>query len=183
MERQTMTSTLQLVVPLRDLTGDPVEFDLRATPAEREELRRRFKLLDLQELAARGTILPLKGGQGLRVSGHIAAALAQSCVVTLEPVTQRIDEDFQLEFGDTGEVIEAASGEMVLLPDQEQPDPMPATGLDVGGLVAEQLALAIDPYPRKEGADLQEVLRRHGVKAEAGKPNPFAALAALKSKG
>ena len=73
--------------------------------------------------------------------------------------------------------------EVAIPADQEQPEPMPEDGLDVGGLVAEQLALAIDPYPRKEGADLGQVLDRLGIDAQAGKPNPFAALEALKTKG
>ncbi|MGE0152814.1 MAG: DUF177 domain-containing protein [Reyranellaceae bacterium] len=178
-----MTGTLQFVVPLKELTGEPVGFDLKATAPEREELRRRFGLVGLEELAADGTIYPLRGGQGLRLEGRLRAAVTQNCVVTLEPVVQRIDEAFAVEFGAAGEVIEAASGEMVLPPDQEQPEPLPENGLDLGALVAEQLALAIDPYPRREGADLEEVLRRHGIDALAGKPNPFAALAALKSKG
>jgi uncharacterized metal-binding protein YceD (DUF177 family) len=178
-----MTSNLQFVVPLKELTGEPVAFDLRATAAEQQELRRRFDLVALKDLAAQGTIYPLQGGAGLRVEGHLAAEVTQNCVVTLEPVVQKIDEDFALEFGATGDVIEAASGEMVILADQEQPEPMPENGLDVGGLVAEQLALAIDPYPRKEGADLQQVMERLGIDAQAGKPNPFAALEALKTKG
>lgn len=178
-----MTSTLQFVVPLKELTGEPVAFDLQATKAEQDELRRRFGLVALTDLAAEGTIYPLQDGTGLRVEGHLRANVTQNCVVTLEPVDQEIDEDFSLEFGATGDVIEAASGEMVILADQEQPEPMPEHGLDVGGLVAEQLALAIDPYPRKEGADLRQVLDRLGIDAQAGKPNPFAALEALKTKG
>jgi uncharacterized metal-binding protein YceD (DUF177 family) len=178
-----MTSTLQFVVPLKELTAEPVAFDLQATAAEREELRRRFDLVALKNLAAEGTIYPLQGGTGLRVEGHLKAEATQNCVVTLEPVVQKIDEDFALEFGATGEVIEAASGEMVIVADQEQPEPMPENGLDVGGLVAEHLALAIDPYPRKEGADLRQHLDRLGIDAQAGKPNPFAALEALKTKG
>jgi uncharacterized metal-binding protein YceD (DUF177 family) len=180
---QIMTGNLQLIVPLKDLTDEPVAFDLEATAAEQEELRRRFDLLDLKNLAAEGTIYPLQGGTGLRLEGRLQAEVTQSCVVTLEPVVQKINEAFALDFGSSGDVIDAESGELVIPLDQEQPEPMPENGLDLGGLVAEQLALAIDPYPRKEGADLQEVLTRHGVDAQAGKPNPFAALAALKTKG
>lgn len=178
-----MASSMHLVIPLKDLAGDPVEFELQANAAELEGLRRRLGLVDLKDVAASGTIYPLNGGQGLRLEGRLGAKVTQNCVVTLEPVVQAIAEDFSIEFGTAGDVIEASSGEMVIAADQEQPEPMPQNALDVGELVAEHLALAIDPYPRKEGADLQEVLRRHGIDAEAGKPNPFAALAALKTKG
>ncbi len=169
-------------MPLKELTGEPVAFDLQASANDLEALRRRFDLVGLAELQARGAIHPLRGGAGLRVEGVLQATVTQKCVVTLEPVVQRIDEPFSLEFGATGDVVDAASGDLVLLPDQEQPEPMPENGLDMGELVAEQLALAIDPYPRKEGADLEQVLRQHGIDAGAGKANPFAALAALKTK-
>lgn len=177
-----MTQGLHLFVPLKELTGEPVAFDLQASAADLETLRRRFDLVGLADLRATGAIHPLRGGAGLKVEGRLRAEVTQNCVVTLEPVIQRIDEAFALEFGATGDIVDAASGDLVLLPEQEQPEPMPENGLDVGELVAEQLALAIDPYPRKEGADLQSVLRRHGIDQEAGKPNPFAALAALKTK-
>jgi len=132
---------------------------------------------------ADGTIYPLQGGTGLHVDGRIRAQVTQNCVVTLEPVVQTVDEKFSLELGATLDVLDEATGEMVILPDQEQPEPMPAEGLDVGELVAEQLALAIDPYPRKQDADLRAVMRQHGIDPEAGKESPFAALAALKTKG
>lgn len=178
-----MTNGLQLFVSLKDLAGEPVRFDLRASAAQEAELRRRFGLIGLEALQAEGTIYPLQGGTGLHVDGRIRAQVTQNCVVTLEPVEQTVDEKFSLEFGATLDVLDEATGEMVILPDQEQPEPMPADGLDVGELVAEQLALAIDPYPRKQGVDLRAVLRQHGIDPDAGKQSPFAALAALKTKG
>jgi hypothetical protein len=51
-------------------------------------------------------------------------------------------------------------------------------------VVAQSLALALDPYPRSARAE--EALRQAGVKDEeeaaAGDSSPFAALAALKDK-
>ena len=81
-------SNLQFVVPLKDLTAEPVAFDLRATTVEQDELRRRFGLVALEDLAAEGTIYPLQDGAGLRVEGHLQAEVTQNCVVTLEPVVQ-----------------------------------------------------------------------------------------------
>lgn len=182
-KRNDMTNGLQLIVPLKDLAGEPVLFDLRASAADEAELRRRFKLVGLEAVQANGTIYPLQGGAGLLVEGRVHAQVTQNCVVTLEPVVQTVDERFSLEFGATLDVLDEATGEMIILPEQEQPDPMPEGGLNVGELVAEQLALAIDPYPRKADADLQAVLRQLGIDPDAGKTNPFAALAALKTKG
>lgn len=178
-----MGAGLQVIVSLNELGGGPVEFDIVPTPEELKGLARRFNLRSLDSLHASGLVSELRGGAALRVEGRLRASLTQNCVVTLEPVTQTVDEPFCLDFGDNADVIDAATGELVVAPDQDRPDPMPVGGIDLGEIVSEQLALAIDPYPRKEGADLDAVLRQHGISAGDGKPNPFAALAALKSKG
>ena len=178
-----MSAGLQVTVSLKELGDAPVEFDIVPTPDELKTLARRFGLRSLDSVRANGLVSELRGGAALRVEGRLQASLSQNCVVTLEPVKQTVDEPFCLEFGDNADVIDAATGELVVAPDQDPPDPMPVGRLDLGEIVSEQLALAIDPYPRKEGADLEAVLRQHGVAADAGKPNPFAALAALKSKG
>ena len=38
--------------------------------------------------------------------------------------------------------------------DQDPPEPLPPEGLDLGELVAQQLAVALDPYPRASGAEV-----------------------------
>jgi uncharacterized metal-binding protein YceD (DUF177 family) len=55
-------------------------------------------------------------------------------------------------------------------------------GLDLGEVAAEELSLALDPYPRKPGARLEK--SRYGEseeEAEKGR-NPFAVLAGLKDR-
>ena len=54
--------------------------------------------------------------------------------------------------------------------------------LDLGELLAEHLALAIDPYPRKPGVELEQVLQKNGIDVKVGRASPFAVLSELKSK-
>ena len=49
--------------------------------------------------------------------------------------------------------------------------------IDLGGAIADTLALSIDPYPRSAGAD--SALREAGIMTEA-EASPFAVLAKLK---
>src|ERR1700719_4639101 len=72
-------------------------YDLAATPAERAALARRFDLLALDRLEAQARLTPLPGGL-LRLSAALSADLVQACVVTLEPVPARIDDQFSLLF-------------------------------------------------------------------------------------
>jgi hypothetical protein len=51
------------------------------------------------------------------------------------------------------------------------------SAIDLGGAIADTLALSIDPYPRSAGAE--SALKEAGVLGEA-EAGPFAALAKLK---
>lgn len=100
-------------------------------------------------------------------SGHLQARVVQTCIISLEDFETEVAEAFRLRFvpaGETGEEID---------PDDPVDEIDYAAGmLDLGEAAAEQLGLALDPYPRRPGAVLPEqaadevpgvfsVLRRH----------------------
>jgi uncharacterized metal-binding protein YceD (DUF177 family) len=171
---------LHLAVALADLGEEPARYHVIANTAERTALAERFGLTALVAMVADVSVARLHGGAALRVEGRIQAHLTQPCVVTLEPVDQHIDDSFRLDFGEPADVVDAETGELVLSADD--PEPMPRGELDLGELLAEHLALAIDPYPRKPDVDLEKVLQGSGIEVEGAKANPFAVLAGLKDK-
>ena len=65
------------------------------------------------------------------------------------------------------------------LEDDDFPDHIDGPEVDLSALLIETLALAIDPYPRREGEDMASL----GVDLGEGEGGPFAALARLKDKG
>ena len=143
---------------------------LEATPPERAALAQRFGIESVERLEATLDLRAEPGGT-IRVRGHLAADVTQACVVTLDPVPQRIEEAVDLRFVPAG--MESADE------DPEAPDEIPMTRggvLDLGEAVAEQVALALDPYPRAEGAELPSEARGD----EADSPAPFAALGRLR---
>ncbi|MEM0942831.1 MAG: DUF177 domain-containing protein [Pseudomonadota bacterium] len=121
------------------------------------------------------------GEAGWMISGRLQAELAQACIVTLEPVAEVIDEAVTRLYLPEGQIV--PEEDVTVGPEDDAPDPFTDT-LDLGALVVETLALAIDPYPRAKGAALE----RHLFAAPGVKPmtdeeaRPFAALAALKDK-
>jgi len=175
------SSGLHLVVALSELRDEPARYHIVGTRPEREALAKRFELRALSALEADVTVSRLQGGAALRVEGRLQADLTQDCVVSLEPVEQHIDDHFRLDFGQSADVVDAESGELLLSSGVDDPEPMPQGTLDIGELVAEHLALAIDPYPRKPGIDLEQVLPKDGS-ADNPQPSPFAVLAGLKTK-
>lgn len=176
------SSGLHLAISLAELGDEPARYSLVATPDERAALAQRFGLRDLAAMRADVTVELLGGRIALRVEGRIQADLTQACVVTLEPVQQHIDDSFRLDFGDPADVVDIETGELVLSADEDDPEPMPQGELDLGELLAEHLALAIDPYPRKPGVALEQVLQNNGIALETATPGPFAALGGLKDK-
>ncbi|MEX0760392.1 MAG: DUF177 domain-containing protein, partial [Tistlia sp.] len=108
------------------------------------------------------------------------AAATQRCIVTLGPVPATLDEAFELDFQPA---VEEEATEVVLDAEVEEPEPLTGDRLDLGELVAQQAALALDPYPRAAGARLAQSDWGASDEEEVPSDNPFAALASLKDRG
>ena len=117
-------------------------------------------------------------GDGLRVAGRVEGKVVQTCVVSLEPLVNEINEDVDLTFSpslrsDEGDI--EVSGD----PDHSDPrEPMIGRSVDLAAVAVEFLMLGIDPYPRKSGVEF--ATRTAGDTSEPDRPNPFAVLEALK---
>jgi uncharacterized metal-binding protein YceD (DUF177 family) len=160
-----------------DTIGEqPRPMAIEADEAERAALARRFGLLGLAQLEAKLTLS--RRGDEVAVHGRLAAAATQACVATAEPVAAEIDAPIEILFRPQPDP--TAAEEEIELSESEM-DVVFLTGpeIDVGEAVAETLALALDPYPRAQGAD--DALKAAGVKSEE-EAGPFAALAALRDK-
>ena len=114
----------------------------------------------------------------IRLQGHLTADVVQSCVVTLGPVPAHLEVDFEMSF--SASAVEPAVADLDPLA-EEGPEPIPEGVIDLGEAVAQQLAIALDPYPRAPGASL-EALEEAKQLLEQGTRNPFAELASLKKK-
>lgn len=153
-------------LPLGQVPAAGRDLRLEAGPAEREALARRFGLLALHVLAADLRLAPDAEG-AIQVTGRMTAELEQECGITLVPVRQSVSEPVAWRLLPDG--IEPSDGE-------DEPDDIESEqGIaDLGEALAQQLSLAIDPYPRAPGAELAEGAgdqEAHG---------PFAALLKLK---
>lgn len=149
--------------------------ELAADDTEREAIARRLGLLGLERFEAVVTIA--RDGEDVRATGRIRAAVTQACVATGEPVPGMVDEPVALLFQPEPTV---APDEEIEL-SEEDLDVVFHDGreIDLGGALADELALALDPYPRSASAE--DALKDAGVISEE-QAGPFAALAALKGK-
>jgi len=139
---------------------------IEATEAECAALAVRLDVPAVRRLAATFTLRRGESGR-IAAEGRLAARLVRVCVVSLDEFETDMDETFSVLF-----VPEGALGEAL---DLEGDDEIPYAGgaIDLGDAAAEQVALTLDPYPRRPGAELP---------AEAGEAaeSPFAVLRQVK---
>lgn len=159
MKRRTSTSPVSYPVNVARLQRSGLPVWLEADAQQRAELAAQHGLLGVDSFRIDVVVAPWKG-DGVKVTGRVAATISQACVVTLEPVEARIDEPIDTVCVPEGSKLAVPGwierGEIVL--DAEGPDtPETFTGdsIDVGALAEEFFALAIDPYPRKSGASIE----------------------------
>ncbi|WP_417682002.1 YceD family protein [Roseibium sp.] len=140
--------------------------------------------VDIGRLCAELTLKPWRKA-GVRVVGKLEASITQQCVVTLEPFEQELSEDIDRTFEPVSSRPRRPrdlneEGEIEIeLETLDPPDVMVDGVIDLGALVCEQLALSIDPFPRKPGAVFERDEETDSSELE-DKPSPFAALAKLK---
>ena len=167
-------------VKLEDIAEDGKHFDLAADADVRAAVAKAAGLRDLPRLTASFDVTP-RGTGGLHVAGVVFAAVGQTCVVTLEPVDNEVEETVDVAFVPQ-QAPEPAAGDKVEKPEPRDvrwndPEPLIGGTIDLGAIATEFLILGLDPYPRKPGAVFQPP---HDDKPD---PGPFADLAKLKGDG
>lgn len=175
-----MTPTVEFShkVTVNPWPDDGIQVELTATAAERDALRSRFDLVDLQSLNA--SIGIEQGVMELVLAGRIEAVVAQHCVVTLKPVTSSLEVPFERHYRrrEIHEKMVAAGETLASDADDIDIDFLEGDEIDIGEAVAEELYLALDPYPRGADADqaLEEIKASAGTEPNSGAGSPFEKL-------
>jgi uncharacterized metal-binding protein YceD (DUF177 family) len=174
------SETSPLLRPLRVIDIDEaVEHKVEATSDEIAEMVRLLGLVSLDGLKFE---YRLRRGVDGRVNllGKLQAHVAQTCVVSLEPIETDIDIPVEVEFWP----------QPMLKEIQNEPEEPGETGrldwpelitdgtIDIGPVIYETLGTALDLYPKRADAKLE--WSQAAEDAEALKVGPFAALKQLK---
>ena len=163
---------------------------------DEEALRRlalRLGLVSLDSLQADIAISRKAGEAAYHVSGSFKAEVTQNCVVTLEPVSSHIEDEFEAWYADPEAAISIAKarhekltekghGEQPILEERDDPEELIEGKIDLGELVTQYLSLAINPYPHAEGAEFEEQEKAMAPQDSDVLKNPFAALKDWKDK-
>lgn len=165
-------------VQVRSLEPGVNELRIEADAGEREALARRFDLVAIGGLAATIRLTSDATGRTVRLEGNLTAEITQTCVVTLEPIERHIEAPIERLYAD--DALRELAGDVTAL------DEIEAVGgaIDVGEAAAEQLALEIDPFPRRADARFPGYADGAGPpdSVEARPQGPFAVLAKFKGR-
>ena len=178
---------LEIVPPplTRTLRVDELkEGEERVIEVNRAERETIAALLDLRALDRLTFTFRLhRHGQGrLALQGTLAAAVTQTCVVSLEPVESTLDVPVEVEFWPIPMIDDLAAS-----PDEaashgtlDWPEPIEGGKIDLGPVIYETLATALDPYPKRAGVSFEwSEAPSTGAEPEQAE-SPFAALKRLK---
>jgi uncharacterized metal-binding protein YceD (DUF177 family) len=154
----------------RPLTLDRIgphglDLTVEATSAECAALAIRMNLPAVLALSC-AFHLVREGRDRILARGALRATITQTCVISLDDFDAAVEEVFQVRFVPSGEESDDI--------DPESDDEIPFEGnvIDLGEAAAEQLGLALDPYPRMPGVEMPEI-------EDDPEPHPFAALRRL----
>jgi len=152
--------------------------DIEADRAAREAMAEVAGLREILSARASLDVTPERGGR-VHVTGHVRARIGQTCVVTLDPIENEIDEPIDLIFAppeqipDLSDLVDEAAESETEIPDP--PEPIINGVIDLGRLATDALFLAVDPYPRRPDAVFDPP-----VETADPMDHPFAALKALR---
>jgi uncharacterized metal-binding protein YceD (DUF177 family) len=160
------------VVTVAQIPDTGLHRDIEADQAARAAMAEAAGLREMPAAHASFDLALTSGGR-VHVTGRVQARIGQTCVVTLDPIDNEIDEAVDLIFVPAEQLPEIDhSGEDG--PDGDAADelePIENGVIDLGRLATDVLYLAIDPYPRKAGAVFEPQ-----VAVPDPEDHPFAAL-------
>jgi uncharacterized metal-binding protein YceD (DUF177 family) len=152
-----------------------------ASPFERAALAKRFGLPDVLRLEADLNI-DHADNKMIAVTGSLDAEIVQTCVLTLESFRTRVADDIDTLFAPPSFFEDITHESHVDGTDPNELEPIQNGIIDLGELVSQHLALALDPYPRKPGVVWGQLDAAPESAGSTGTVKPFASLAELIEK-
>lgn len=156
------------------------EFELSPDATARKAIADRLGISAVKKLRFAGSVLP-DGESDWRLEAKLGATVTQPCVVTLAPVTTRIDEKVVRRFLATPS--ETPEGDEFEIPEDDTIEPLPEV-VDLSQMMEEALTLALPEWPRAEGVEPLDIsVAAPGIKPMSDDDaKPFSSLKSLKDK-
>lgn len=170
-----MPDTLEFSRPITfaQPSSEPIDCSIEATEEECAQLAHRFELLALKNLKANLTLEPGQEKGSFFLTGSFCADVVQACVLTLQDVQDHIAADLEVML--LPDVHKVFQGEEDADDDGYDYEPIVNDCVDLGEVIAQYVALSLNPYPRHPSAEFSDV-------ASSKPDNPFQVLEGLKKR-
>lgn len=154
-------------VDLSTLRHEGNSYSLKPQADVLKAIAQRLKIPKVVMLTGAYTLTPQP--KGVLLTGIVSASLVRHCVASLEELDEAVEDEFSVEFDRT---VSPESAD----PEHEDfaldgPEYLEGDTIDIGEILIQHLSLAMDPFPRKKGA--QSLSEVYGTVEEA---SPFAIL-------
>jgi len=163
------------IVNIEKINTRPLERDIEFRNKDLVQLAQDAGVVRIDKCSAHYTLIKNKTGI-IEVVGHIKADVVQSCILSLDEINSHIDETFKALFS-TEKVVRQfdEEGAEIVSFEDDVPEEIENNTIDLNEITLQYLILFLDPYPRKDGinVDVEEFSLN-------GKESPFAKLAGLK---
>jgi len=153
MTEQNLKNEFSRVVTVSRISSNGAEENIEASSDEMKALSKRFDLVGINKLAAKIYLEPRThlNKQVIAADGRVYSTVRQRCVKTLEEVTNKLDFTFSVLFVKDGdfsrnELSELENGSLM---SEEEIDIYYNGKIDLGELIAQQMFVNLDKYPRK----------------------------------
>lgn len=176
-----MTASHVKLLRVSDLPGDrATSFELTPDAETLAGVAQALELSALRKLRFAGKLAPLNA-RDWRLEAHLGATLVQPCVVTLTPVTTRIDEPVLRTY--LAQMPEIEDSDEIEMPHDDSAEALPEV-IDLHAVLFEALALAVPAFPRAQGAALGEAVftEKGAAPLTDAAARPFAGLQSLRDK-
>lgn len=176
----TENTSEPLVLRVADLRQNAATtFDLRPDTATLTSLAADLGVVALRKLRFEGKVVAI-GKRDWGLKAFLGFTVTQSCVVSLEPVTTRVEVPVGRQF--IADYL-APDDEEFEVTEDENTEAL-GSELNISEVMAESLALALPLYPRKDGVSLDQVnFTEPGKTAMTDEDTrPFAGLESLRDK-
>lgn len=137
-----------------EVSRGPVNRTLEADELARARIARLLGLVSIRSLTAELRLKPWM--DGAEINGRFSAEITQTCGVTADDFEESAEGEFTLRVLPPGSINapREETAEIELDPEADDPpDVLEGEDIDLGGYVVEHLALELDPFPRKPGAE------------------------------
>lgn len=162
----------------------PKTYEFILEPAQYPKVSDWLNIVAIKKLSAQ-MIVQRNNAQKAIVKGKVTASLVQSCIISLEDISENLNIIFERHL--TNEIIlpDSVNEEDWENLDDEQ-ELWDGKNIDLAAIILEEILINKNPYPRQKGAlldDTESVETTFNIKEDAmNTDNPFAILKDLKLK-